>query len=569
MTPSVRRGLALAIAALAIAPASAHAASATFAGGKLTITGTAAVEKISVSTGSNASYTQGIRIYDTNGPLTVSGGTCVNQGSGNAEIWCPEGSITSIDATMGSGDDAYSNYLSGIADTISGGDGNDSLSGKVAGDDAGKAAVDLINGDGGNDELSAGSGEGTTCNGGIGNDRLICFYVPAGQVAHHNGGPGNDDITGGDSNDVIHGNEGNETRLYGGKGDDQIFGDDGDDGSIGVSDNITGGPGADVISGGAGIDRVVEDRNEDLKQYWSLDDVANDGSDSDANGAADEGDNIKSDVENFKGGYDDDTIVGSGANNVLDGGTLGNDLVYGLGGDDELYGGVSGTDVTDGGEGNDKVSGNGHVIGGNGNDELNGYGDNGLLEPGPGTDTVSAGAGNDVVRAVDGAVDTIGCGVGADIAEVDSTDVVNTNDDGDNCEQVKVTAAAGGGTGQNGAGNPNATAVQMILGATGALKGVKATFSATAPGPGVIQATVTTAGGKAARAAAAKATVLGKANKVVAKAGKVSIAVKLKGKAFKKLKRKKKFKVVLTTRFTPPGGTPGPAVKKTVTLKRR
>jgi len=527
-------------------------------------------EKIVVTSGSNSSYTWGIRVYDANGPLTVTGGTCVANGTNNSEIWCPEGSIKSVDATLGGGDDTYDNYISGIADTISGGDGNDELSGKVAGDDAGKAAVDLMNGDAGNDELSAGSGPGTTCNGGIGNDYIRCFYVPAGQVAHHNGGPGNDDIVGGDSNDVIHGDAGNDTRLSGGKGDDQVFGDDGDDGSIGVSDNMSGDAGADVISGGAGIDRVVEDRNEDLKQYWSLDDVANDGSDSDASGAADEGDNIKSDVENFEGGYDDDTIVGSASNNLLDGGTLGNDVVLGLGGDDVLYGGTSGTDLTDGGEGNDKVSGNGHVIGGNGNDELNGYGDNGLLEPGPGTDTVSAGGGNDVVRAVDGAVDTIGCGVGADIAEVDSTDVVNTNDDGDNCEQVKVTGAAGGGTpgGQNPTGNPNATAVQMILGAAGTFKGSTARFSATAPGPGVIQATVTTAG-KAARAAAAKAAVLGKANKVVAKAGKVSLSVKLKGKAFKKLKRKKKFKVVLTTRFTPPGGKPGPAVKKTVTLKRK
>ena len=358
-----------------------------------------------------------------------------------------------------------------------------------------------------------------------------------------------------------------ERALAGEAGGSERHGGDGDDGSIGVSDHISGDEGADQIFGDAGVDRLVEDRNDDLKQFWSPDDQPNDGADNDENGVPDEGDNIHSDVENVTGGYDDDTIVGSGANNLLHGGSLGNDTIVGDAGDDELYTGISGrSDSADGGEGNDEILGNGLLLGGPGNDQIHGQSDNDLIDAGPGTDTVSAGSGNDVVRTADGAIDQIGCGTGGDIAEVDSLDVVNTTDPGEICETVKVVAASSP-IGQNPTGNPVASAVELILGGTGTIRGSAAKFGLTAPGPGVIAATVL-APGKGARASARQA-VLGKVRKVITKAGKVSLIVRLKGKTANRLRRKRSFKVVLSTRFTPKGGKAGPTRKRTVTLRRK
>jgi Ca2+-binding RTX toxin-like protein len=560
--PRFRRALLPALILMALLPAAASATTLSFNGSNtLTVTGTEGVDKVGLSstTLNGGKFT----IQDATGAALTAPAGC--QQDSASMVHCPL-SITVVNATMGGGEDQYDQYNDGIADTVSGGAGNDKINGSVAGDDPAKTAVDVINGDDGNDELFAGSGAGSQCNGGAGDDYMRCFYGLPGQVFTHNGGPGRDDIVGGDSNDLINGDAGNDERLSGQKGNDVIHGGDGDDGVTNLYAAMDGGEGADQIYGDAGRDKLWEDRNMDRKQFWSLDDQANDGADSDDNGQPDEGDNIHSDVEDVQGGYDDDTIVGSAANNKLHGGSIGNDILVGLAGDDDLFTGISGDkDVADGGDGNDKVQGNGTLVGGNGNDQVTGQGGADLLDLGPGTDTADAGDGNDVVKAADGAVDTIGCGVGADVAEVDSSDVVN-KDPGSLCETTKVVAAGSGGGAQDGTGNPNATATQLILGTTGTFKKMVATFGATAPGPGVIVAKVTTVPGKASAAAV---TTLGKLTKVIAKGGKIKLAIKLKGKVAKKLVRKKKFKVVLTTRFTPPGGKPGASVKKTVTLKRK
>ena len=554
-------GAALA-AALAL-PATASAVDVSFSGGTLTVTGgpSADVVQLGVSLDKDALTGQS----GTTLNLTDGGGVCAVASA--TQVNCTGGSVKATTVNLAGGDDAYSNYLDGVADTVDGGDGNDELNGRVAGDAAGKFAKDTINGGNGNDELSAGSGEGTTCNGGAGNDYIICFYVLTGVVA--NGGGGNDVITGGDGPDQLNGDDGNDERISGGKGDDTIHGGNGDDGSIGVEAGLTGGEGADHIHGDGGTDRLREERNDDLKQFWSLDDQANDGADSDADGAADEGDNVHADVENVESGFDDDTIIGNASNNDLHGGTLGNDTLIGGDGDDVLFTGVTGDkDSADGGAGNDKVQGNGTLLGGPGNDEVRGQGGADLLDLGPGVDSANAGDGNDVVKSVDGEVDTVGCGVGADVAEVDQRDVVNA-DVGELCESTKVTQVATPALPQNPGGNPNATAVALILGASGSIKGSTASFSVTAPGPGTITITVSTPGSAKASAAAAKPVTLGTARKSVSKAGKVTLTVKLKGKAYRKLRRKRSFAVRLTTRFTPAGGAPAAPQSRTVKLRRK
>lgn len=563
-----------AVLALLSLPAGASASTATFVGDTITITGTPGVDIISIST--DFQTPGNVRIKDQNG-LTAAGCTAV-MGALN-EFSCPA-TARRVVANLDAGDDTYNNDFAGIADTVSGGTGNDRIAGGFA-EASTQRGTDIINGDDGNDELGAGSGAGTTCSGGAGDDILFCLHVPTGVLS--NGGPGRDTIRGGDGPDQLNGDGGNDRSIIGGDGDDVLRGGEGDDGAVGVGlgDGLIGGEGADEIFGGAGIDRLLEDRNDDRLQFWSLDDVANDGADTDDDRVADEGDNVHSDVENVSTGFDDDTITGSAANNTLDAGTLGNDTVLGLGGDDDLFTGASGQiDLADGGEGNDKVQGSGTLLGGPGSDQLRGQAGADLLDGGPGSDSYNAGDGNDIVRAVDGEVDTVGCGIGADVADVDSGDVVN-GDPGELCETTTVTAGAAPTAGPAAAPTaaivtpaapqqgPNGAQIKLILGATGTIRGTAAAFGVTAPRAGRISVTVRTIVASSSATRKARPVVLGTASRTVSKAGKVTVTVKLKGSAYRKLRRKRSFSVALTTRFTPTGGKAGAAQVRKVKLRRK
>jgi Ca2+-binding RTX toxin-like protein len=125
--------------------------------------------------------------------------------------------------------------------------------------------------------------------------------------------------------------------------------------------------------------------------------------------------------DSLDGGDDNDTLMSDGGNDIVHGGN-GNDTVNGSSGDDSVYGDA----------GNDNVSGdtdNDTVDGGSGQDVLNGDGNG----PYPG---------NDTINAQDGERDTVGCDLGADVANVDAVDVV---EGGGACEQVNVAPGGGGG----------------------------------------------------------------------------------------------------------------------------
>jgi len=133
--------------------------------------------------------------------------------------------------TGGSGNDhIYGNQLSttqGAADggdAIDAGDGNDYVNGN-SGDDT-------ILGNDGNDRLYGGNGSDSV-DGGVGNDYL-------------QGNKGNDTLIGNDGDDTVHGGADNDS-LTGGNGTDQLFGDLG-------NDTVVGGAGYDWLSGGAGND---------------------------------------------------------------------------------------------------------------------------------------------------------------------------------------------------------------------------------------------------------------------------------------------------------------------------
>ncbi|WP_084321173.1 peroxidase family protein [Pseudomonas migulae] len=229
-----------------------------------------------------------------------------------------------------------------LANTITGGVGNDLLDGGAGADrmvgGAGNdtyivdAATDVVVevGGGGTDTVQtslasytlggnvenltytgvgnfAGSGNGlnNVITAGVGNDTL-------------NGGGGNDTLNGNSGNDTLNGDAGND-QLFGGLGTDTLNGGNGDD-------SLDGGDGADTLNGGAGNDTLL-------------------------------------------GGLGDDSLDGGTGSDLLQGGD-GNDTLLGGDANDTLLGGI-GDDFIDGGNGNDTVTGgagNDMMVASNGND---------------------------------------------------------------------------------------------------------------------------------------------------------------------------------------------------------
>jgi Ca2+-binding RTX toxin-like protein len=271
-----------------------------------------------------------------------------------------------------------------------------------------------------------------------------------------------ENVIGSWSDDVIAGSAA-ANSLDGGYGNDSISGGDG-------NDTFPQGPvadGADTLAGGNGTD-TVSYKSRGLPVRVSLDDVANDGSDPDANGVADEGDNVKSDVENVTGGLAADRLEGSAGANALVG-YKGDDALVGKEGDDTLDG-QSGADTMSGGPGTDKalyasrtlpvtadidgvaddgttedVSGTKRdnvitdiewLVGGAGDDTLTGSVWGSTIDGGKGADALIGLDRSDKLLSSDGVVDRqVQCGPGTDSADADSTDPVSTSGT-DACETV-------------------------------------------------------------------------------------------------------------------------------------
>ena len=134
----------------------------------------------------------------------------------------------------------------------------------------------------------------------------------------------------------------------------------------------------------------------------------------------------------------DDTVDARGASDLVIG-NEGADTLHGRSGSDELYGESevaesAGDDTLFGESRGDLLigrGGNNQYFGGSGPDEIF------ANESGTGeTETISAGPGNDVISALDGAVDIIDCGSGKDrILRADDSDVI-ADDIAPNCEEV-------------------------------------------------------------------------------------------------------------------------------------
>ncbi len=386
----------------AAGPASA-AITVTYSGTTATITGV----------GDNVTYVGFTTTYDPNGTVTIrdgvmtnaTGGACVSdtQPVLGTTIHCPA-ATTTVQAAYGAGNDRF--LLEGVCVPnviVALGDGSNSFEqhwtdgcpASTTANVTGGSGADLILGGVGNDTLDGGGGPDTVLGGG-GDDKL-------------NGGAGNDLLDGGEGNDVV-----------------------GDSDPNGGADDMRGGPGVDEIWFVAHAPGISV----------TLDGLPNDGS-------AGEGDNVHADFERYMLSPGDDVFVGSAAREYVDGWS-GNDVLRGGGGDDELRG-DTGDDQLFGEAGADLL------IGGGGND---------LVDGGPGLDTLfgdeqacsaySCPAGADRIMARDAEVDAANCGAGADIAVVDTIDVV-AGDGFQACESVDRAAPPAGGGGGGGGGGKAVT----------------------------------------------------------------------------------------------------------------
>ncbi|WP_299139471.1 calcium-binding protein [uncultured Tateyamaria sp.] len=220
----------------------------------------------------------------------------------------------------------------GNSETITTGDGDDSI--------AGKGGNDTISSGGGNDNIlggigfdfiQSGSGDDTVV-GGDGFDSII-------------GGAGDDSITGNNGFDTLIGGSGNDTLkgglgtdvLLGGTGDDSMTGDAGTDSLRGEdgNDQLFGNAGTDILEGGAGNDTLSGGINNDTL-------VGGEGAD------------------NLNGGNGSDDLVGGEGDDILRG-NAGNDTINGGAGDDIMNGGL-GADVFIYAEGADTIQGFGNNI---------------------------------------------------------------------------------------------------------------------------------------------------------------------------------------------------------------
>ncbi len=203
-------------------------------------------------------------------------------------IWADDGNTDSHALRQGTLNCTVPPPCLGLAVTIAGTTGNDTLTGT--------AGPDVISGDAGDDTIK-----------GLGDNDKIC------------GGAGDDTVTGGDGIDTVNGGSNKDTFAEG-----------------------PAASGADLLIGGSGID-VVSYASRVAAITVTINNIANDG-------APGEADNVKTDVENLIGGSAGDTLKSNGttpANKLL--GRAGADtfnVVDGIGGNDTIDGGADGDTCT-------------------------------------------------------------------------------------------------------------------------------------------------------------------------------------------------------------------------------
>ena len=371
-------GLVLALIALFGLPTAALAAptTVTLVGdpGTVTVTGDATVNDVSLN--DTGAY---VFVVDTTAGATAGAG-CETDPDVAGGVRCakPVGGVTVIDVSLGAENDILTSTGLDVPLNVSGGDGNDDLTGGTQGDTLnGDAGDDTLDGRGLNDILNGGADidtadydgavdlnvslDGVANDGAVGeNDNVLTENVRTAG--------GSDTLTGDANANRLDGDVGNDT-LDGGGGADTLNGGDG-------NDVLIGGAAADILSGGLGIGDRVDYSAAGGPVTVTIGAGADDGE-------FGEGDDVKTSVENVTGGPFDDVITGSSSDNRLSGGV---DL-------DPM--------ADDGDTGNDTL------IGGLGDDTLSGFDGDDDLSGGEGTDTLNGGLGADVMDGGLGADDRV------------------------------------------------------------------------------------------------------------------------------------------------------------------
>ena len=284
-----------------------------------------------------------------------------------------------------------SNYLS-QGDTLYGNDSANVLWGGAGNDHLrGLGGSDYLGGDAGTDYLQGGQGPdalwgGTDASGGVDFADYQDHWKPVSvslDGEKNDGEVGEGDMVGTDVEGIIGGTgkdllvgDAHGNTLWGHDGDDTLIGNGGgyspNNPGLFVSDTLSGNDGndmihggpaggaPDVIDGGIGIDTVsYELRTDPVKVFLSQ---------------AFGGEDAIKNVENARGGTNDDQLFGDDGANWL-AGNGGNDTIDGKGGNDVLHG-FAGNDSIEGGQGNDVVGGGDdadYLSGGPGGDHIRGH----------------------------------------------------------------------------------------------------------------------------------------------------------------------------------------------------
>ena len=238
---------------------------------------------------------------DRTGAVYAQVGTSNNSGENCPGPTCEADSITSAENLIGGagndtlkGDDAHAN-------TLDGRDGSDVLDG-MAGDDV------LLGGKGDDSQLLGGSG-GDYISGGDGIDSVSYITATVAVSVTLDGAAGDGTncprpdktVSGTCENDNL---QGDLENIEGSNYDDYLSGSDGRNDLYGRNgdDVLVGNGGPDVLQGDGGVDTVLYTGRVDDLTITAYDNVANDG-------GSNEGDNVKSTVENITGGDGNDIIV--------------------------------------------------------------------------------------------------------------------------------------------------------------------------------------------------------------------------------------------------------------------
>lgn len=310
-------------------------------------------------------------LSNDSGTVSISGGNLADR----IQVRSIDSGFQNLIHILGNdGDDLIDASSVGIAVSLDGGAGRDSIFGGSGADSLfSGVGNDLVRGGAGNDIISAAAGADSV-----------------------DGGSGDDSIQGGTGNDTLDGSSGNDT-LGGQDNDDSLIGGDGDDSLFGGSglDQLNGGLGTDVagafgdfnfaVIGNSQLTGLGTDTLVSIEAASLTGGVANNFFDA----------SLATIPVTMLGGDGNDLLIGSAVSDSLSGDN-GNDTLIGGLGDDRLVGGA-GDDSGSGGSGNDIL------YGGAGRDRLNGdEGNDTVSGQGSSNDTVSGGQGNDRIDGGDG-----------------------------------------------------------------------------------------------------------------------------------------------------------------------